>query len=326
MTLKTIEVLATGTMMPMIMEQLEATFTLHRLPAAQDRDAFFAAVGPRIRAVATGGHAKMDDAFMGRLPRLEIVANFGVGYDSVDAAWAGKHGILVTNTPDVLTEEVADTALGLLLMTVRELSAAERWLRAGQWVGKGPFPLTAHTLRGRTVGILALGRIGKAIARRCEAFGLAIAYHGRSEQKGVPYRYYANLVEMARDVDILISVAPGGPDTFHIIDAEVLRALGPQGILINIGRGSVVDEPALIRALKDKTIATVGLDVFENEPKVPDELLAMDHIVLLPHVGSGSQHTRRLMGQLVVDNIVSWFSGKGPITPVGETPWPRPKG
>lgn len=324
--MKTIEVLATGTMMPMIMEQLEATFTLHRLPAAQDRDAFLAAVGPRIRAVATGGHAKMDDAFMGRLPKLEIVANFGVGYDSVDAAWAGQHGILVTNTPDVLTEEVADTALGLLLMTVRELSAAERWLRAGQWVGKGPFPLTAHTLRGRSVGILALGRIGKAIAKRCEAFGLTIAYHGRSEQKGVPYRYYANLVEMARDVDILISVAPGGPDTFHIIDAEVLRALGPQGILINIGRGSVVDEPALIRALKDRTIASAGLDVFENEPKVPEELLAMDHIVLLPHVGSGSQHTRRLMGQLVVDNIVSWFSGKGPITPVAETPWPRPKG
>ncbi|WP_293856573.1 2-hydroxyacid dehydrogenase [uncultured Alsobacter sp.] len=313
-------------MMPLIMEQLEATFTLHRLPAAQDRDAFMAAVGPRIRAVATGGHAKMDDAFMRRLPKLEIVANFGVGYDSVDAAWAGPNGILVTNTPDVLTEEVADTALGLLLMTVRELSAAERWLRAGQWVGKGPFPLTAHTLRGRSVGILALGRIGKAIAKRCEAFGLTIAYHGRSEQKGVPYRYYANLVEMARDVDILISVAPGGPDTFHIIDAEVLRALGPQGILINIGRGSVVDEPALIRALKDRTIASAGLDVFENEPKVPEELLAMEHIVLLPHVGSGSQHTRRLMGQLVVDNIVSWFSGKGPITPVAETPWPRPKG
>lgn len=324
--MKTIEVLATGTMMPMIMEQLEATFTFHRLPAVQDRDAFMAAVGPRIRAVATGGHAKMDDAFMRLLPKLEIVANFGVGYDSVDAAWAGQHGILVTNTPDVLTEEVADTALGLLLMTVRELSAAERWLRAGQWVGKGPFPLTAHTLRGRSVGILALGRIGKAIAKRCEAFGLTIAYHGRSEQKGVPYRYYANLAEMARNVDILISVAPGGPDTFHIIDAEVLRALGPQGILINIGRGSVVDEPALIRALKDRTIASAGLDVFENEPKVPEELLAMDHIVLLPHVGSGSQHTRRLMGQLVVDNIVSWFSGKGPITPVAETPWPRPKG
>jgi lactate dehydrogenase-like 2-hydroxyacid dehydrogenase len=323
---KTIDVLATGTMMPLIMEQLESTFTLHRLPAPAERDAFLAAVGPRIRAVATGGHARMDAATMGRLPRLEIVANFGVGYDSVDAAWAGQNGVLVTNTPDVLTDEVADTALGLLLMTVRELSASERYLRAGHWTGKGPYPLTHGTLRGKSVGILALGRIGKAIARRCEAFGLTISYHGRSAQKDVPYRYYASLVEMAKDVDILISVAPGGPETHHIIDASVLAALGPQGVLINIGRGSVVDEPALIKALQDKTIATAGLDVFEHEPKVPAELIAMDHIVLLPHVGSGSHHTRRLMGQLVVDNVVSWFAGKGPLTPVAETPWSGIKG
>jgi len=323
---KTIDVLATGTMMPLIMEQLESTFTLHRLPAAAERDAFLAEVGPRIRAVATGGHARMDAELMGRLPKLEIVANFGVGYDSVDAAWAGSNGVVVTNTPDVLTEEVADTALGLLLMTVRELSNAERYLRAGQWVAKGAYPLTHGTLRGKTVGILALGRIGKAIAKRCEAFGLAIAYHGRNPQKDVPYRYYASLAEMAKDVDILISVAPGGPDTHHIIDAAVLKALGPQGVLINIGRGSVVDEPALVKALQDKTIATAGLDVFEHEPKVPAELMAMDHIVLLPHVGSASHHTRRLMGQLVVDNIVSWFAGKGPVTPVAETPWTGPKG
>ena len=319
--MKTIDVLATGTMMPLIMEQLEQTFTLHLLPAPAERDAFLSAVGPRIRAVATGGQARMDSALMGRLPKLEIVANFGVGYDSVDAAWAGKNGILVTNTPDVLTEEVADTALGLLLMTVRELSAAERYLRAGQWVAKGAYPLTHGTLRGKTVGILALGRIGKAIAKRCEAFGLSIAYHGRNPQKDVAYRYYPTLVGMAKDVDILISVAPGGPDTHHIIDADVLAALGPQGVLINIGRGSVVDEPALIKALQDKTIATAGLDVFEHEPKVPAELMAMEHVVLLPHVGSASHHTRRLMGQLVVDNIVSWFAGKGPVTPVAETPW-----
>ena len=324
--MKTIDVLATGTMMPLIMEQLESTFTLHRLPAPAERDAFLAEVGPRIRAVATSGHARMDSALMGRLPKLEIVANFGVGYDSVDAAWAGKNGILVTNTPDVLTEEVADTALGLLLMTVRELSAAERYLRAGQWVAKGAYPLTHGTLRGKSVGILALGRIGKAIAKRCEAFGLTVAYHGRNPQKDVAYRYYPTLVGMAKDVDILISVAPGGPDTHHIIDAEVLAALGPQGVLINIGRGSVVDEPALIKALQDKTIATAGLDVFEHEPKVPAELIAMEHVVLLPHVGSGSHHTRRLMGQLVVDNIVSWFAGKGPVTPVAETPYSGRKG
>ncbi len=324
--MKTIDVLATGTMMPLIMEQLEATFTLHRLPAPAERDAFLAEVGPRIRAVATGGHARTDATLMGRLPRLEIVSNFGVGYDSVDAAWAGGKGIVVTNTPNVLTDEVADTALGLLLMTVRELSASERYLRAGKWVEKGAYPLTHGTLRGKSVGILALGRIGKAIARRCEAFGLSISYHGRSAQKDVAYRYYASLVEMARDVDILISVAPGGPDTHHIINAEVLAALGPQGVLINIGRGSVVDEPALIKALQDKTIATAGLDVFEHEPKVPAELIAMDHVVLLPHVGSASHHTRQLMGQLVVDNLVSWFAGKGPVTPVAETPWTGIKG
>lgn len=323
--MKTIDVLATGALMPLIMEQLEANFTLHRLPAPAERDAFLASVGPRIRGVATAGHARMDAATMGRLPNLEIVANFGVGYDSVDAAWAGQNGVVVTNTPDVLTEEVADTALGLLLMTVRELSASERYLRAGHWVAKGAYPLTHGTLRGKTIGILALGRIGKAIARRCEAFGLTVVYHGRSKQADVAYRYYPSLVEMAKDVDILLSVAPGGPDTHHIINAEVLKALGPQGVLVNIGRGSVVDEPALIKALQDKTIASAGLDVFEHEPKVPAELMAMDHIVLLPHVGSASHHTRKLMGQLVVDNLTSWFSGKGPVTPVAETPWPPRK-
>ncbi len=320
--MKSIDVLATGKMMPLIMEQLESTFTLHHLPA-EGRDAFLASVGPRIRGVATGGHAKLDETLMSRLPKLEIVANFGVGYDSVDAKWAGSHGLIVTNTPDVLTEEVADTALGLLLMTARDLSRSERYLRAGRWEKEGAFPLSTSTLRDKTIGILALGRIGKAIAKRCEAFGLKIAYHGRSAQKDVPYRYYANLAEMAKDVDILLSVAPGGPETFHIIDAEVLRALGPQGILINIGRGSVVDEGALINALQNKVIHSAGLDVFEHEPHVPAELIAMEHVVLLPHVGSGSVHTRRLMGQLVVDNLTSWFSGKGPITPVPETAWPK---
>jgi lactate dehydrogenase-like 2-hydroxyacid dehydrogenase len=318
---KSIDILATGNLMPLIMEGLSKAFTLHILPAADQRDAFLAELGPRIRGVATSGHARVDGPFLSKLPKAEIVANFGVGYDSVDAGWAGQHGIVVTNTPDVLTEEVADTALGLLLMTVRELPQAERWLRAGHWTGKGPYPLTHNTLRDKTVGILALGRIGKAIARRLEAFGCRIAYHGRTQQKDVAYRYYSKLVEMARDVDILLSVAPGGTETHHAINAEVLQALGPQGTLINIGRGSVVDEQALIKALQDKTIMTAGLDVFEHEPKVPAELMAIEHIVLLPHVGSASHHTRRLMGQLVVDNLTSWFSGKGPLTPVAETPW-----
>ncbi len=319
--MKSIEILATGTMAPLIMEGLDKAFTLHVLPAAPEREAFLAETGPRIRGVATGGHAKVDGTFLSRLPKAEIVANFGVGYDSVDAAWAGQHGVIVTNTPDVLTEEVADTALGLLLMTIRELPQAERWLRAGHWTAKGPYPLTHNTLRDKTVGILALGRIGKAIAKRLEAFGVTVVYHGRNQQKDSPYRYYASLVEMARDADILLSVAPGGQDTYHVINGEVLKALGPQGVLINIGRGTVVDETALIEALKSRTIFSAGLDVFEHEPKVPAELVAMEHVVLLPHVGSASHHTRRLMGQLVVDNLTSWFSGKGPLTPVAETPW-----
>lgn len=319
--MKDIEILTTGTMMPLIMEGLASAFTLHTLPATDQRDAFLAEVGPRIRGVATGGHARVDGAFLQKLPKVEIVANFGVGYDTVDAAWAGQHGIIVTNTPDVLTEEVADTALGLLLMTLRELPQAERWLRAGHWTAKGPYPLTRSTLRDKTVGILALGRIGKAIAKRLEAFGVTIVFHGRSQQKDVSYRYYPSLVEMAKDVDVLLSVAPGGADTFHAINAEVLKALGPEGVLINIGRGSVVDEAALIEALKTKAIFSAGLDVFEHEPKVPAELMAMENVVLLPHVGSASHHTRRLMGQLVVDNLTSWFSGKGPVTPVSETPW-----
>ncbi len=262
---------------------------------------------------------------MGRLPNLEIVANFGVGYDSVDAAWAGQNGVVVSNTPDVLTEEVADTALGLLLMTVRELSASERYLRAGHWVAKGAYPLTHGTLRGKTIGILALGRIGKAIARRCEAFGLTVVYHGRSKQADVAYRYYPSLVEMAKDVDILLSVAPGGPDTHHIINAEVLKALGPQGVLVNIGRGSVVDEPALIKALQDKTIASAGLDVFEHEPKVParadgdgpHRAAAACRLRIAPHPqADGAARGRQPH---------SWFSGKGPVTPVAETPWPPRK-
>ena len=315
------EILMPKPMMPLIMDGLKATGHLHCLWEKKDPDAFIRENAAKIGAIATGGHIKVDGSYMSQFPHLKIVANFGVGYDTVDAAWAGLHGIIVSNTPDVLTEEVADTALGLLIMTMRELSQSERYLRAGLWASKGPYPLTHNTLRGKTVGILALGRIGKAIATRCEAFGLKIVYHGRNEQKDVPYRYYPKLVDMAKDVDVLLSVAPGGSATFHTINAAVLAALGPKGVLINIGRGSVVDEKALIKALHDKTIYSAGLDVFEDEPNVPAELIAMDNIVLLPHVGSASHHTRNLMGQLVVDNILAFRAGKAPLTPVVETPF-----
>lgn len=314
------DLLMTGPMMQMIQDQLAQRFTLHKLWLAEDKEAMLRQLAPSVSAIASGSHVPCDPALMGRFPGLKIVSSFGVGYDHVDAAWAGKNGIVVTNTPDVLNEEVADTALGLLLCAVRQFPQTDRYLRAGKWLEK-PYPLTG-TLRDRKVGILGLGRIGKAIAKRLDAFGVPVVYHGRTEQKDVAYRYYPSLVEMAKDVNVLLIVAPGGASTHRIVNAEVLKALGPDGILINVGRGSVVDEPALVEALKAKTILSAGLDVFEDEPRVPAELIGMDHVVLFPHVGSASVHTRNAMAQLVVDNLVSFADGKGPLTPVAETPWP----
>jgi lactate dehydrogenase-like 2-hydroxyacid dehydrogenase len=316
------DVLMMEQMAPLVIDGFAKDFTLHKLWEAPDRERLIADLGPRLRAIAAGGplHDRVDRALMARFPKLEMISSFGVGYDHVDAKWAGEHGIVVTNTPDVLTEEVADTALGLLLCTVRELPQAERYLRAGKWPD-GEYRLTA-SLRGRRAGIVGLGRIGKAIARRLEAFGLPVSYHGRSAQPGVAYRHYPDLVAMARDVDILIVITPGGAGTRHLINAQVLEALGPNGILVNVSRGSVVDQDALIAALKERKILTAGLDVYAHEPHVPPELMAMEHIVLLPHVGSASEHTRDAMNQLVVDNLLAWAAGKPPLTPVPETPWP----
>lgn len=317
----TVDVLMTAATQPLIVDGVGKAFRLHKSWEAADPQAFIRQVAPQIRGIALSGHTRVDDAFMAQFPNLEIVSSLGVGYDHVDAKAAAKRKVIVTHTPDVLNEEVADTCLGLLLCTVRQLPQSDQFLRQGQWL-KGNFPLT-RTLREKTAGIAGLGRIGKAIAKRLEAFGVKVVYYGRTQQKNVSYPWYSSLVEMARDVDILISVLPGGDDTFHIINADVLKALGPEGILINVGRGSVVDEQALIAALKSKTIATAGLDVFEDEPRVPAELIAMEHVVLFPHVGSASVHTRNAMGQLVIDNLIDYFAGKGPRTPVPETPWKK---
>lgn len=311
--------LAIGPVMEHVVErQLAEHFTL---VGGMDVEGAIAAHGDAIRAIATRGRLKVDAAMMARLPHLEIVSNFGVGYDTVDAATAAKRGVIVTNTPEVLNEEVADLTLGLLLATVREIPQADRFVRAGKWLN-GAYPL-GLTLRQRKVGIVGMGRIGKAIARRIEAFDLPISYHTRTAQADLPYRHYGDLVEMAQDVDTLILILPGGASTRHIVNAEVLAALGPDGILINVARGTVVDEQALVAALKAGTIRAAGLDVFEDEPRVPAELIAMENVVLLPHVGSSTHYTRSAMGQLVVDNILSWFAGKGPLTPVAETPWPK---
>lgn len=315
------DVLIFNPLPPLVTDQLAARTRLHRLWEAKDPVAEFERIAPQIQGIASGGgHRPVDAALMEKLPALKIVACFGVGYDQVDAGWAGRHGISVTHTPDVLNEEVADTTFGLLLNAVRQLPQADRYVRAGKWREK-PFPLTA-SLRGRTIGILGLGRIGKAIARRAEAFGLKIVYHGRRKQDDVAFPFYADLVEMARACDILVAIAPGGPETKHIVNATVLEALGPQGIFVNVARGSVVDEAALIDALQRKVILSAALDVFTDEPNVPQALIEMDHVVLAPHVGSASQHTRDAMGQLVVDNLLSFAVGGGPLTPVPETPWP----
>lgn len=316
------EILSMGTLPAATHKALDLAFTVHRLEGDATVNSLDESVRGRLRGMARGSHIGVPAELMMQLPALEIVANMGVGYDGIDLAHAAANRIVVTNTPDVLTEEVADTTLGLLLMTVRELGAAEQYVRAGKWAEK-PYPLTRATMRDRTVGIAGLGRIGLAIARRLDAMQVSVVYHTRRARPDVPYKHYADLAGMARDVDTLVIVLPGTPETHNAVNAAVLRALGPRGIVVNIGRGSVIDEPALIAALKDGTIMAAGLDVFADEPNVPADLLALPNAVVLPHVGSASIHTRDAMGQLVVDNLSAWFETGKPVTPVPETPVPQ---
>lgn len=261
----------------------------------------------------------VDDALLDALPSLEIVSSFGVGYDHVDTAACAARGVVVTHTPGVLDDEVADTAIALLVNTLRELPRAEAWLRAGNWRPGTAYPLTPLTLRGRTVGIFGMGRIGAAIARRLEGFGVAIRYHNRRPVEGAPHPYDASLLELARNCDTLVCVAPATAQTAGAVNAQVLAALGPSGVLVNVGRGALVDEQALVEALRDRTIAAAGLDVYADEPHIPAALLDLENAVLLPHVASASVHTRAAMGDLVIANLAAWFAGKPPLTPVPET-------
>ncbi|MGA7790978.1 MAG: 2-hydroxyacid dehydrogenase [Xanthobacteraceae bacterium] len=314
------EIVLIGPLKPLVVKGLEAVGVVHKAAEAKDADAFFAAHSD-VRAIACSATTEqIPGTFMARFPKLQIVSSFGVGYDHMDVKYAAAHGIIVTNTPQVLTEEVADTALGLLLCTVRELPQAERYVRAGKWAQKG-YPLSKATLRNRTVGLVGMGAIGQAIARRLDAFGVPVVYHTRRPRPDLGYRHYPKLIDMARDVDTLLVIVPGGAATANLINAEVLDALGPNGILINMARGSVVDETALIEALNAKRIMAAGLDVYLREPQVPAELIAMENVVLFPHLGSASVHTRDKMDQLIVDNIAAWASGKPPLTPVTETPF-----
>lgn len=317
------DILVVNKSLPKVLEGLGEDFLIHSYWMVENKEQFLDEIVDKVRAIVVGGGLDINAELLDRCTNLELVANFGVGYDGIDANHAAKNGVIVTNTPDVLSDEVADTAIGLMIMAVREFGAAERWLRAGKWSNQGPYPLTKGTLRGKSLGILGLGRIGRAIAKRAESFGMTIAYHGRSKQSGIGYRYFANLVELASNSDILISVVPGGKETQHIVNDKVFAALGNDGVFVNVGRGSSVDEKAMVNALQNGTIHAVGLDVFENEPEVPQSLIDHERAVLLPHVGSASAFTRDAMGQLVVDNIRNWFENGSPVTPVVETPWPR---
>jgi lactate dehydrogenase-like 2-hydroxyacid dehydrogenase len=317
------DVLLVGSKKPVIVEGLTPAVTLHPLIDSADQETLIRSLSGKIRGIAvslTGNRVSAE--MMQRLPKLEIVSTFGVGYDHIDTKWAAEHGVTVTNTPNVLNEEVADTAIGLLLSTLREFPQAERHLRAGKWP-QGAYRLSVATLRDRTIGMVGMGRVGQAIARRLEAFGVPVVYHSRNPQPNVNYKYYPTLIGMAREVDTLILIVPGGASTKNLINKAVFEALGPRGVLINMARGSVVDEAALIEALRNKTILSAGLDVYPNEPHVSPELIAMDNIVLFPHLGSASEFTRAQMDRLVVDNILAWASGKPPLTPVPETPWRR---
>lgn len=312
------EILMTAPMADAVIDALAAKAVLHKLWEADDADAPVANIATRIRGLATSTlYGRVGADLFDKLPALEIVASFGVGYENVDAAAAAERGIVVTNTPGVLDDEVADLTIGLLIATLRQIPQADRYLRAGHWP-QGNFPLSP-TLRGRTVGILGLGNIGKAIARRLEGFGVAIHYHSRHQQPGVDYPYHASPRALAEACDLLIAILPGGAATRHIVDAHVLAALGPDGVFLNVARGSVVDQDALIAALADGTILAAGLDVFADEPNVPEALMRMGNVVLLPHIGSASVATRAAMGKLVADNLLSWFDTGRPITPVPES-------
>jgi lactate dehydrogenase-like 2-hydroxyacid dehydrogenase len=315
-----IDLLIYGPIRPILENGFPDQYVVHRAESHEQIDQLSADVKQKLRGMAVTYHTMHTGKdVQAQFPKLEMIASFGVGYDHIDSTYAREHNVIVTNTPDVLTEEVADVAMGLLISTLREFVKADKYLRSGLWQTQN-YPLSVGSLRDRKVGFIGMGRIGQAIARRLEASRVPVVYHSRKPASGVSYQHYPDLIEMAKAVDTLMIIVPGGASTAKIVNADVLKALGPRGVLINVARGSVVDEPALVAALKSGTILAAGLDVFANEPSVPDELKAMQNVVLLPHIGSASVVTRNAMDQLVVDNLKNWFAGKAPLTPVAETP------
>lgn len=311
-------ILIVGPLMPYAVSLLEdsGAEVLH-LPEDASQAAFLAEHANRVRAV--GLARAIDTELIDALPRLGLIANFGVGYDNVPVAHCASRKVLVAHTPHVLTDDVADTAIALMLMAVRHFGQAERYLRAGRWVSEGMFPLSG-SLKDARVGILGFGRIGRAVAQRVAGFPVTISYHDVSADGSVPYAYAESPVALARGSDVLIAVLPGGDATRGIVDRGVFEALGPDGVFVNVGRGTAVNQDDLIAALKSGTIATAGLDVYAREPDIPQELTAMDHVVLLPHVASGSHATRKAMADLFARNILEFMRTGEAVTPVPETP------
>ncbi|HJT42931.1 MAG TPA: 2-hydroxyacid dehydrogenase [Rhizomicrobium sp.] len=303
-----IDVLQLVSLRPEIQTQLEARYRVH--PKA-DLDK----VAGLVRACVTNGHSGPPPEVIDRLTKLEIIASASVGYDGIPVEYARSKAIPVTNTPDVLNDDVADLAIGLMIMTARRLVASDRYVRAGKWPLGGEYPL-AQKASGKRVGFLGMGRIGKEIAKRAEAMNSQIAYHSRRPVPDVPYKHYPSLVELAKDSDFLVVIIPSTPQTQKIVDKDVIEALGPTGILVNVARGAVVDEDALVAALKSGALGGAGLDVFAKEPQVPADLFAMDNVVLQPHVGSATRETRRAMSQLVLDNLDAHFAGKPLLTEI----------
>ncbi len=287
----------------------------YRLTCA-DKDAVPDEIAAKARALITSGLDGAPASLIERMPKLEIITVNSVGYDLVDMKKALSRHIPVTHTPDVLTDDVADLAIGLTIMTSRRLAQADRFVRAGRWT-KEKFPV-AGKVTGKRMGILGLGRIGRAIAKRAEGFGMQILYTDRAKMD-TPYRFLPDLVSLAKESDFLMVASSAGPDAKHLVNAAVFEALGPDGILINIARGSVVDEAVLIAALQAGKIAGAGLDVFEHEPNVPEALFGRDDVVLLPHIASSTRETRSEMGRLVIKNLEAWFTGKPLVTPTPET-------
>lgn len=308
------EILQIGPLLPETMRVLDETYVVHRYDLAADKDALLREIAPRVRAIATRGDYSLKADLIARLPQLKLIASSGAGYDGIEAAAARRLGIAITNTPGIVSECVADMAFALILATVRRVLVHDRFVRRGAWSNEKP--ALTDKVWGERLGILGLGGIGKAIARRAEAFRMDIAYCGRKQQPGVNYRYFDDVRELARFARILVIAVPGGNGTTGLVGRETIDALGADSYLVNVSRGSVVDEPYLVDALLARRLAGAGLDVFADEPRVPDALLAMENVVLQPHMGSGSNDTRIAMGQLLLDNLAAFFGGRQLLSPL----------